>query len=58
LCSGLLPAAEPPDSDELPEAFIEFLADWDDEHGQWQDPLEYADPQWQALDQNAGQDDE
>jgi hypothetical protein len=42
----------------LPGAFLEFLADWEDERGEWQDPLEYQDPQWQALDERVGQDDE
>lgn len=44
--------------DALPAGFLEFLADWEDEQGQWQDPLEYQDPQWQALDERVGQDDE
>ena len=42
----------------LPGAFLEFLADWEDERGGWQDPLEYQDPHWQALDERVGQDDE
>ena len=51
-------AAEPASEDALPEAFFEFLAEWEDEHGQWQDPTEYEGAQWQVLDQKAGQSDE
>ena len=57
LASALsLPAEDPVEG--LPGAFLEFLADWEDERGEWQDPLEYQDPQWQALDERVGQDDE
>ena len=42
----------------LPEGLLEFLADWEDERGEWQDPLEYLDPQWEALDERVGQNDE
>jgi hypothetical protein len=42
----------------LAEEFLQFLADWEDEQGQWQDPLEYQGPEWQSLDAMAGQDDE
>lgn len=42
----------------LPEAFLEFLTEWEDERGEWQDPMEYEDPQWQVLDQKVGQTDE
>ncbi len=50
--------AEEVSDDALAEGFLEFLADWEDEQGQWQDPLEYQDPQWQALDERLGQGDE
>lgn len=32
------------------EEFLLFLADWGDGQGNWQDPLEYEDPQWRELD--------
>ncbi len=51
-------AAEEGAEESLPEAFIEFLADWEDEQGEWQDPMEYEAPQWQVLDQKAGQTDD
>ena len=57
LASAVGLAAEAP-VEALPGAFLEFLADWEDERGEWQDPLEYQDPQWQALDERVGQDDE
>ncbi len=35
--------------DETPSLdFLEFLGEWEDEQGNWQDPLEYEDP-GQAL---------
>ena len=57
LASAVSLAAEEP-VEALPGAFLEFLADWEDERGEWQDPLEYQDPQWQALDERVGQDNE
>jgi transposase len=42
----------------LPEGLLEFLAEWEDERGEWQDPLEYLDPQWQKLDERVGPNDE
>ena len=51
-------AAEPAAEAALPDGFLEFLADWDNEQGDWQDPIEYEDPQWQVLDEQAGQSDE
>jgi hypothetical protein len=35
---------------ELDAAFLLFLSDWDDGKGNWQDPLDYEDPQWRELD--------
>ena len=58
LLAGVVDAAEDVADTALPEGFLEFLADWEDEQGQWQDPLEYEDPQWQALDDRLGQGDE
>ena len=34
----------------LPAAFLEFLGEWEDQQGNWQDPLEFDDPKWQLLD--------
>ena len=50
--------AEERATEPLPEAFLEFLADWEDDRGEWQDPMEYEDPQWQVLDQKTGRTDE
>jgi hypothetical protein len=44
-------AAEQVSDEALPEAFLEFLAEWADERGAWQDPLVYENPEWQELDQ-------
>ncbi len=48
---GLLVALAAPalaldDSDpaSLSEAFLEFLGEWEDDRGEWQDPLEYETP--------------
>jgi len=37
---------------QLSEAFLEFLADSEDEQGEWQGPLYYEGRQWQVLDQD------
>ena len=55
LVSGVAATA---DDAALPAGFLEFLADWENEQGEWQDPGEYEDPKWQALDEQAGQSDE
>jgi len=47
------PAAGPAHT-AIPTRFLELLADWDDEWGEWQDRLEYQDPQWQVLDEKQG----
>ncbi|MES9991192.1 MAG: hypothetical protein ABW098_04525 [Candidatus Thiodiazotropha sp.] len=39
-------------------AFLEFLADWEDENGAWQDPLEYQEMELDFLDQRQQHDDE
>ena len=32
--------------DDLPsQAFLEFLGEWEDEQGNWQDPLDYVTPE-------------
>ncbi len=38
---------------DLPTAFLEFLGEWEDQQGNWQDPLEFDDPKWQSLDNEA-----
>ena len=35
-----------PQAHDQDEAFLVFLADWGDEQGNWQDPLEFDDPAW------------
>lgn len=40
------------------EEFLFFLADWEDEKGNWQDPLDYDDPNWSELDNQQVKDDE
>ncbi len=54
LCGGVA-AAEPDNEPILSAEFLEFLADWENDQGKWQDPIEYEDPRWQALDEEAGQ---
>jgi hypothetical protein len=44
-------AAGETDDAPLSEAFLEFLADIEDEQGESQDPLYYEGQQWQILDQ-------
>ena len=50
--------AEESGDEALSEAFLEFLADWGDEQGEWQDPMAYEDPEWQVLDKKVEQTDE
>jgi hypothetical protein len=38
---------------DLSTAFLEFLGEWGDQQGNWQDPLEFEDPKWQSLDDDA-----
>jgi hypothetical protein len=46
-------------ADESPdEAMLEFIVEWQDEQGRWQDPLRYEDPGWQVVDEDTGQSDE
>lgn len=61
LCSATLVLAEEQqdaDTPDVDEAFLLFLADWDDGQGHWQDPLEYQDPKWSELDRRQVSDDE
>ena len=57
LASGISLAEDGADA-ALPDGLLEFLAEWEDERGEWQDPLEYLDPQWETLDETVGQNDE
>ena len=34
----------------LSAAFLEFLGEWEDQQGNWQDPMEFDDPTWRSLD--------
>ncbi len=43
----------PPDAE-----LLLFLSDWADAQGDWQDPLQYDDPRWAALDRLQVKDDE
>ena len=59
LASATTPADEPQagdtaaDGQELSTAFLEFLGEWGDQQGNWQDPLEFEDPKWRSLDDDA-----
>lgn len=57
LASGITLAEDSSDA-ALPEGLLEFLAESEYERGEWQDPLEYLDPQWQKLDERVGPNDE
>lgn len=43
------------DSQTPPEAFLLFLGEWQDEQGNWQDPMDFDGPGWQVLDERAEQ---
>ncbi len=60
LLVSVQPAAMPETSgdEELPETFLEFLSEWENSNGEWQDPMEYEDPHWELLDQNVEKRDE
>ena len=45
LVAAALPAAENTQDEDLSQAFLEFLGEWEDEQGNWQDPLEYETPE-------------
>jgi len=50
------PDAQPErDSLALPEDFLVFLGEWQDELGNWQDPMVFDGPGWQVLDKHAEQ---
>ena len=38
-------AVEEAQDEALSQAFLEFLGEWEDEQGNWQDPLEYETPE-------------
>ena len=50
--------AEGTDEAPLSEAFLEFLADSENEQGEWQDPMDYEGRQWQVLDRKTEKTDE
>ncbi len=50
--------AEESGGESLPEGFLEFLAEWEDEQGEWQDPMVYEGREWQELDRQVEQTDE
>lgn len=52
LLSGVtLQAAESVVEDKLPAAeFLEFLGEWEDAQGNWQDPMMFNGPEWKSLD--------
>ena len=43
---------------QVDEDLLLFLADWEDEHGNWQDPLEYEQSEQTGQDRNRVSDDE
>jgi hypothetical protein len=45
LIAPTAPAAENAQDEELSLSFLEFLGEWEDEQGNWQDPLEYENPE-------------
>ncbi|MBT2970433.1 MAG: hypothetical protein B6D72_09645 [gamma proteobacterium symbiont of Ctena orbiculata] len=54
-----MPAIAEQSDESLPStAFLEFLADWENENGAWQDPMEYQEMGLEFLDQRENQDDE
>ncbi|TCK16999.1 hypothetical protein DFR30_0219 [Thiogranum longum] len=44
LMAAAAPAADDAQGEDLSQAFLEFLGEWEDEKGDWQDPLEYETP--------------
>jgi len=47
------PGGASTDRQVLPAEFLEFLGEWEDRQGNWQDPMEFDDPKWQSLDVKA-----
>lgn len=60
LFSGMtLQAAEPSLAESsLPAGFLEFLGEWEDSQGNWQDPMMFDGPEWKSLDDAVEQQDE
>ena len=60
LFSGMsLQAAEPSLAEpNLPAGFLEFLGEWEDSQGNWQDPMMFDGPEWKSLDDAVEQQDE
>lgn len=42
----------------LPAEFLEFLGEWEDSQGNWQDPMVFEGPEWKSLDDEVEQQDE
>jgi len=57
LLAGVTAQADEPPANRsgqaLSAAFLEFLGEWEDQQGNWQDPLEFDDPKWRSLDDDA-----
>ena len=60
LFSGMtLQAAEPSLAESnLSAGFLEFLGEWEDSQGNWQDPMMFDGPEWKSLDDAVEQQDE
>ena len=59
ICAAPMQAAEQGTvTEHVDEEFLMFLADWEDEQGNWQDPLDYEDQKWAELDNKQVTDDE
>jgi len=46
------------DEPTLPAGFLEFLGEWEDAKGNWQDPMALDGPEWQSLDDDVEQQNE
>jgi hypothetical protein len=54
-----LQAAEPSLAEsKLSAGFLEFLGEWEDSQGNWQDPMMFDGPEWKSLDDAVEQQDE
>ena len=47
------PGEPPGDEASPPAAFLEFIGEWSDQQGNVQDPLQFEDPKWRVLDNDA-----
>lgn len=53
LAAGTAAGDTPPPAD-----FLEFLGEWEDSQGNWQDPAMFNGPEWKSLDDEVEQQDE